>query len=73
MRQILKFESLPDHGHCSDRYFFGHNSPTAAAREVFKPSTDSASLLVLTQTIFSVLSVGFSWGDATNGGVLAFL
>jgi len=29
----------------SGRYFFGHNSPAARAREVFKPSMDSARLL----------------------------
>jgi len=27
-------------------YSFGHNSPVTRAREMFKPSTDSASLLV---------------------------
>ena len=31
------------------RRFFGYNSPAAAAREVFKPSTDSASLVVPSQ------------------------
>jgi len=51
---------------------FGHNSPAAAAREVFKPSTDSARLLVSSQKNFSVLGLGFSWGDVTSGGVLAF-
>ena len=30
-------------------YVFGYNSPAAAAREVFKPSTDSASLVVPSQ------------------------
>jgi len=29
-------------GHCSGRYSFGHNSPSARARDVLKPSTDSA-------------------------------
>jgi len=36
-------------GHHSARYSFGHNSPAAAAREVFKPSTYSACLLVPTE------------------------
>jgi len=54
-------------------YFFGHNSPAAAARKVFKPSTNSASLVVPSQKNFSVLGLGFSWGDVTSGGVLAFL
>jgi len=55
------------------RYSFGHNSQAAAAREVFTPSTDSASLLVPTQKkTFSVLRLGFSWGDVISGGVIAF-
>jgi len=29
-----------------DSHFFGHKSPAARARELFKPSLDSASLLV---------------------------
>ena len=33
---------------------FGYNSAPAAAREVFKPSTDSASLVVSSQKKFSV-------------------
>jgi len=41
--------------HLSGRHFFGHNSPAAAAREVFKPSTDSASLVVPSQKKFSGL------------------
>jgi len=41
---------------------------------VFKPSTDSASLVVPHQKkTFSVLGLGFSWGDVTIGGVFAFL
>ena len=35
-------------------YVFGYNSPPAPAREVFKPTTDSASLVVPSQkTVFS--------------------
>ena len=46
---------------------FGHNSPAAAAREVFKPSTYSACLLVPTEKkIFAVL--GTSREDVTRGG-----
>jgi len=33
-------------GHCSGWHFFGHKSPAARARELFKPSTNSAGLLV---------------------------
>jgi len=47
----------------------GRNSPAAAAREEFKHSTDSASLLVPSQKNFSVLGLGFSWGNVTSGGV----
>jgi len=54
-------------------HVFGHNSPAAAAREMFKPSTDSARFLVPSQKKCSVLSLGFSWGDVTSGSVLAFL
>jgi len=52
-------------------YIFGYNSPAAAAREVFKPSTDSASLVVLSQKKF--FSFGFSWGGITSGDIFAFL
>jgi len=51
-------------------YVFGYDSQPAAAREVFKPSTDSASLVVPSQKkIFSWFS---GWGF-TSGGVFAFL
>jgi len=30
---------------------------------------DSASLLVSTEKKYSVLGLGFSWGDVTSGGV----
>jgi len=41
--------------HYSATHVFGYNSPAAAAREVFKPSTDSASLVVPSKKNFSVL------------------
>ena len=50
-----------------------HNSPAARAREVFKPSTDSASLLVPTQKKKFFSGLGTPLGDVTSGGVLAFL
>jgi len=40
---------------------------------VFKPSTDSASLVVPSLKKFSVLGLGFFWGSVTSGGVFAFL
>jgi len=52
-------------GHHRGRHFFGHNSPAAIARELFKPSTDSASLLVATKKIFD-LGLAFSLGDVTK-------
>jgi len=43
-----------------DRPFFGHKSPVARARELFKPSTDSASLLVdIEKKRFFVFGGGF--------------
>jgi len=55
------------------RYSFGHNSPAAAAREVFKPSTDSASLLAPSQQKFFCFGFGVLLGVVTSGGVLTFL
>ena len=73
-RLLRNFVSFNDHaGLFIGRYSFDHNSQAAAAREVFKPSTVSASLLVPTKNYFSVLGLGYSWGDVTSGGVLAFL
>jgi len=34
---------------------------------------DSASLVVSSQKKFSVLGLGFSWGDVTSGGIFVFL
>jgi len=43
-------EPFNDHqSHCNDPDVFGYNSPPAADREVFKPSTDSARLVVTIQ------------------------
>jgi len=44
--------------------YFSHNSPGNKARNVFKPSTDSASLLVSIKKFFD-LGLGFSVGDIT--------
>jgi len=51
--------------------FFGHKSPAARARELFKPSTDSASLLVDIKKK-NILCFGFEafWGgNVTSRGV----
>jgi len=53
------------------RPFFCHKSPAARARELFKPSTDSASLLVDIEKIF-VFGLAFAGGNITSGGVFAF-
>jgi len=46
--------------------FFGHISPAARARELFKPSTDSASLVVkIIKKTFFVFGGRFSGGDVT--------
>ena len=49
--------------------FFGHKLPAARARELLKPSTDSASLLV--DVKFNVYHFGlrFSGGNVTSRGV----
>jgi len=46
------------------RHVFGHNSPATASREVVKPSTDSARLLVPSQKLFQF----WVWGSL--GGTL---
>ena len=54
-------------------YVFGYNSPAAAAREVFKPSTDSslASLVVPSQKKHFQFWVWGSLGGASQVGVLS--
>jgi len=47
------------------RPFFGQKLPSARARELFKPSTDSASLLVEIKKRFFVFGLAFSGGDVT--------
>jgi len=50
-----------------------YNSPAARTREVFKPPTDLASLLVSTEK--KNFSFGFGvllGGDVTSGGIFAF-
>jgi len=41
------------------RPFYGHKSPAARARELFKPSTNSASLLVDIEKTFFVFGGDF--------------
>ena len=46
-RAMALLKSFDDHaGHYNGLCVFGYNSSAAAAREVFKPSTDSESLVV---------------------------
>ena len=52
-------------------YVFGYNSPAAAAREVLKPSTYSASLVVPSQKIFFQLCVWGSLGGASQVGMFS--
>ena len=49
-----------------------YNSPVDWARKLFKPSTDSANLLVEIEKKFYVLGLGFFGGDVTGGGVFTF-
>ena len=48
------------------RYIFVNNSAASIARELLKPSTNSASLLVSIKKKLFDLSVGFSLGDVTK-------
>jgi len=58
-----------DHqSHCNGSCIFGYNSAPAAAREVFKPSTDSASLVVLSQKKFFSLGLGVLLGGRHKWG-----
>ena len=51
------------------RPFFGHKSPAARARELFKPFTDSASLLVDIEKKRFSFSVGVFWRWCHNEGM----
>jgi len=53
--------------HCSGWHFFGCNSPAAIAREVFKPSTDAASLLGSIKKNF-FLGEGYAWEELAKWG-----
>jgi len=51
---------------------FGHKSPATRARELFKPFTDSASLLVDIEKKIFVFGLAFAGENFTSGGVFAF-
>jgi len=53
--------------HCFDRALQHYYSPADWAREVFKPSTDSASLVVPMENFFFVLRIGISLVDIIMG------
>ena len=53
--------------------FFCYNSPAAAAREVFKPSTDAESLLGSIKKNFFDLGEGFAWERLAKWGCFRFL
>ena len=52
---------------------FGHNSPAAAAREVFKPSTYSACLLVPTEKKQFLPFWGHPGKTSQGGGSSVFM
>ena len=67
-------EIIPFNAHQSQYVgsrFFGYISPAAAAREVFKPSTDSASLVVPSQKNFFQFWVLGSLGGSSQVGVFS--
>jgi len=53
-------------------HFFGHKLPAPRARELFKPFTDSASLLVEIENNFFVDGLAFAGGNVTSGSIFAF-
>jgi len=53
--------------------FFCYNSPAAAAREVFKPSTDAESLLGSIKKKKFDLGEGFAWEGLAKWGCFRFL
>jgi len=53
------------------RHSFGHNSPAARARELFKPSMDATSLVVKIEKKIFVLGLSFSGGNITSRSVFA--
>ena len=58
--------------HYSATCIFGYNSAPAAAREVFKPSTDAESLLVSIKKTFFDSCEGFAWGRLAKWGCFRF-
>jgi len=60
--------------HHDVRYFFGHTSPAAGARELFTPSTDSECLLnSVEKMLFSVSFKVLCGRGQKGGGVFEFL
>jgi len=50
-----------------------HFSPADSARELFKPFSDSASLLIkIENKVFSFWVWGFLWATSQVGGVFSF-
>ena len=67
-----KLFGFNDHqSHYSGSCIFGYTSAPAAAREVFKPSTDSASLVVSSQKKIFQFRVRGSLGGASQVGVFS--
>ena len=61
-------------GHYSGSCIFCYNSAPAAAREVFKPSTDAESLLgSIKKKHFLIRVRGSPGGGSQSGGVFVFL
>ena len=59
--------------HYSATHIFGYNSAPAAAREVFKPSTDAESLLgSIKKKIFFIQVRGSPGEGSQSGGVFVF-
>jgi len=54
-------------------YYFGYNSPAAIARDLFKHSTNAASLLGSIKENFFDLGEGFAWEGLAMWGCFCFL
>jgi len=60
-------------GQCFGLHFFGFKSPATRARQLFKPSTDSARLQVdIKKNVFRFRFLAFPGGNIRSGGVFAF-
>jgi len=73
VRTDVNTTSLSRENHVSCRALQSYNSPGDWVRELFKLSTDSASLVVEIEKKNFRFRRGFSGGNATSGGVFGYI